>query len=253
MVILRIAAKEIRSSFVTPLVYIICAGFLVVSGFFFFSLLQQFNAVLAQASMMRNISPNLNEWVIIPYYQTLEVILLFLIPILTMRSLAEEKKNGTFELLMTSPISVAQLVWGKLLGTAVIVVLMLLTSFTYSLLLIIFSDPEVLPVLIGFLGVVLFAIAFTFLGVAVSAFTSSQVISGVVSLILLLLFYVVDAPATKLPTVIGEFLRYLAPTSHTVGFLKGVLSSIDVIYFLSLMLVGAFIANRALDAQRWRQ
>ena len=110
--ILRIAAKEIKINFVTPLAYIICAGFMVVSGFFFLSLLQQFNTVVSQAAMIRKISPNLNEWVIVPYYQTLEIVLIFLIPILTMRSLAEEKKTGTFELLLTSPISMGQLVWG---------------------------------------------------------------------------------------------------------------------------------------------
>ena len=250
--ILRIAAKEIKINFVTPLAYIICAGFMVVSGFFFFSLLQQFNTVVSQAAMIRKISPNLNEWVIVPYYQTLEIVLIFLIPILTMRSLAEEKKTGTFELLLTSPISMGQLVWGKLLGAAAIVVLMLLTSFIFCLLLITFSDPEVAPILVGFLGVVLFAIAFTFLGVAISSFTSSQAIAGVVSLVVLLLFYVIDAPAGKLPSTLGQFLQYLAPTGHSLNFFKGILSSKDIIYFLSLMFVGVFVANRSLDAQRWR-
>ena len=250
--VIDIAKKEIRSSFVTPLAYIVIAGFMLVGGFFFFSLLQQFNSILAQAAMMKQITPNLNEWVVMPYFQTLEIILLFLIPVLTMRSIAEERKNGTFEMLITSPISVAQIVWGKFLGLAFVIVVMLLMSFFFCLILIKFADPEVYPIFVGFLGIILFALALSSLGIGISSFTQSQTVAGVVSLVLLLIFFVIDAPAAKLGGPIASFLQYLAPSGHTQNFLKGVIQSEDVIYFLSLMFVGMFVSTRALEAHRWR-
>ena len=250
--VINIAKKEIKSSFVTPLAYIVIAGFMLVGGFFFFSLLQQFNSILAQASMMPQLTPNLNEWVVAPYYQTLEIILLFLIPVLTMRTIAEERKNGTFEMLITSPISVSQIVWGKFLGLSVVILLMLAMSFFFCVILMTFADPEIYPIFVGFLGVVLFALAISALGVGISSFTQSQTVAGVVSLVLLLIFYVIDAPAAKLGGPVGSLLQYIAPTGHTQNFIKGVIQSEDIIYFLSVTFVGIFVSSRALEAHRWR-
>ena len=101
--ILTIAGREMRSSFYTPLAYILISGFLLLSGFFFFSFLQQFNVVLARTQMIPDSSPNLNEWIVIPYYNTLQIVLIFLIPLLTMRSIAEERKTGTFRIASNLP------------------------------------------------------------------------------------------------------------------------------------------------------
>ncbi len=249
---LTIASREIRSSFVTPLAYAVFAGFLVLSAFFFFSLLQQFNTLVMQSAMLRDVNTSLNEWVITPYYQTLEIVLIFLIPVLTMRVVAEEKRSGTFELLATSPISVAELVLGKFLGVAFVTTVMLLLSFLFPLVLINFADPETLPVFVGFLGVLLFSLAYVAIGVAVSSCTKSQTVAGVISLVTLLVLYIVDAPADKIGGTTATVLKYLAPSSHTEMFTKGVLAGADIVYFLSLIVAGLFVANRVLDAQRWR-
>ncbi|MFN8390364.1 MAG: ABC transporter permease subunit [Bdellovibrionota bacterium] len=250
--ILAIAARDIRSSFVTPIAYVVFAGFLLLSGFFFFTLLQQFNPMSEQAAMMRDMTPNLNEWVVGPYFQTMEVVLIFLVPLLTMRSIAEEKHNGTFEMLMTSPVSVGQIVLGKAFAVGFVSFVMLLLSFVFPAVLIAFADPEVPPILIGFLGLLLFTWAFAAIGLAVSAFTRSQTVAGVVSLVVLLIFYVIDAPTSQLGPEAGSFFKYLAPTSHIEMMLKGVLQGSDLVYFASVILFGLFVANRALDAQRWR-
>jgi ABC-2 type transport system permease protein len=249
---LAIAGKELKIGFTTPLAYVVMSGFLLLSGFFFFTLLQQFQLVLERAMQLPNENPSLNEWVVVPYYQTLEIILIFLIPILTMRSLSEERQRGTFELLATSPVSASQIVLGKYFGTASMLFIMLLLSFTYPAVLILFSDPEVMPILVGFLGLTLFALGFVALGVAISAFSKNQTIAGFVTLVVLLVFYVVDAPADRLDSVSASILNYLTPSSHTEGMLKGVLTGVDVVYFLSLISLGLFVANRALDAERWR-
>lgn len=247
-----IAAREIRSGFVTPLAYAAAAGFLLISAFFFFSLLQQYNTVVQQAAMMPDMNPSLNEWVVTPFFQTLEIVLVFLIPILTMRSFSEEKRSGTFELLATSAISVTQLVWGKVLGVLVLVFLILLLAFVYPLSLMYYASPEVPPILIGFLGLLLFSCAYTAIGVAASACTSNQTIAGVVSLVLSLVLYVIDAPAAKLGGSAAQVLSYLSPASHTQLLSKGVIAGSDIVYFASLMLFAMFVANRVLEAQRWR-
>ncbi|MCB0323571.1 MAG: ABC transporter permease subunit [Bdellovibrionales bacterium] len=250
--VLVLAGKEVRSAFVTPLAYIVCAGFLLLSGFFFFTLLQGFNSHLSQAALLRDDCPNLNQWVVLPFLHALELTLLFLVPILTMRSVAEEKQQGTFELLVTSPITPLQIVLGKFLGVVSVAAVMLLFAFVFPLVLIVFSDPEIWPIFSGFLALALYTSAFLALGLAVSACTRSQTIAGVVTLVLLLVFYIIHAPAPKLGGRLAEVLNYLSPSNHVDLLFRGVITGVDIVYFLSVMLFGLFLAVRALEAQDWR-
>ncbi len=249
---LAIASREVRASFVTPLAYVVFSGFMLLSGFLFFVLLQQFNISLEQTAMVQDTRPSLNQWVIVPYYQTLEILLVFLVPILTMRALAEERRTGTFELLLTTPLQPAEIVLGKWIGVSLLISLMLSLAFVFPLVLVFVADPETLPVLIGFLGLVLFGAALGALGVAVSAAAPSQAIAGVSTLVLLLLFYIVDAPADRLPETVASVLHYIGPSAHTRLLLKGLVQGTDLVYFASVTLVGLFFGNRVLDAIRWR-
>jgi ABC-2 type transport system permease protein len=250
--IFSIAGRDIKASFVTPVAYVVFTGYLLLSGFFFFTLLQQFNPMSEQAAMLRDITPNLNEWVVSPFYQTMEIVLIFLVPLLTMRAVAEEKHSGTFELLATSPVTVNEIVLGKALAIGFVSFVMLLLSFVFPAVLIFYADPEVPPVFIGFLGLLLFTWSFAALGLAVSSCTRSQTVAGIVSLVLLLIFYVIDAPASQLGPRAGAMMKYLAPTTHVEMMLKGVLQGSDLVYFASVIIFGLFVANRVLDAQRWR-
>ncbi len=240
------------STFVTPIAYVVIAGFLILSGFFFFSAVAEYNGYLFQTAAMPENAPNLNEFVVYPFYRTLEVILIFLIPVLTMRSFAEEKAHGTFELLVTSPLKVGEIVWGKFLGLGVVIIVMLLLSFIYPLVLMLVMDPEVMPLFIGLLGMILFALSFLSIGIACSAFTKSQTIAAVMGIILLLLFYVVDAPAGKVNETVARVLSYLAPATHSDFLLKGVIAGSDLVYFVSVIFVGLFATSRILEAERWR-
>jgi len=114
--VLTIASRELKAGFRTPLAWVVCSGFLLLSGFFFYGRVQWFNATLQQSALLREKVPTLNEHVIAPYFQTIEIILIFLIPVLTMRAIAEERRSGTFEMMITSPVSVLELVLGKFLG-----------------------------------------------------------------------------------------------------------------------------------------
>lgn len=250
--VLVIARRDIGSAFVTPVAYVVLTGFMLLSGFFFFTLLQNFNAELTQSTLMKGPTPNLNEWVVYPFFQTLQIVLIFLVPILTMRSIAEEKRAGTFELLSTSPVSAGEIVLGKFIALAVVSGVMLMLSFIFPAVLVFYADPETAPVLVACLGMLLFTFSFVSIGLAVSATTKSQTVAGVVGLVLLLIFYVIDAPAQQLGGTVAQVFRYLSPSLHADLLLKGVLQSSDLVYFLSVIFTGIFVANRVLDAQRWR-
>ena len=142
--------------------------------------------------------PNLNQTVIEGVYHTMVVILVFLVPLLTMRTIAEEKKKGTFELLITSPVTVSQIVLGKFLSIAIVLIIMLSVNLIFPALLMKYGNPEVLPIVSGFLGLVLCSLGFASIGMAVSSFTENQVVAGVVSMVTLLLLYVIQAPAESL-------------------------------------------------------
>lgn len=250
--ILTIALREFQSSYRTPLAWMVTGGFLLLSGFFFFGRLQWFNGALNQAAMLRESVPTLNEQVVAPYFQTIELILVFLIPILAMRAIAEERKSGTFELLITSPLSVFDLVIGKFLGLSLVLFFMLAVSFVFPLSLLFFASLEFAPVLIGILGLFVFALSFLAISLAVSSVAKSMTVAALVGVIVSLILYAINLPASGLSGNLTELLNYLSPPMHSMEFYRGVISSSDVIYFFSLIALGLFAAQRALDAGRWR-
>lgn len=254
--VVAICKRELLSFFVSPVAYFVITGFALLVGFFFFNYLAFFARMYEMSQMMAfrggGQLPNLNQTVVEGLFQTMVVILVFLVPLLTMRIVAEEKRRGTFELLITSPVSVREIVLGKFLSLAVVLVAMLLISAIFPALLIVYGAPEVPPILSGFLGVVLCALGFASIGMAVSSFTENQIVAGVSSMVVLLLLYVIQAPAESLGGTAAEVLRYLSPIDQVGQFLKGVISLRSVAYFFSLILVGLFVSHRALEAHRWR-
>ena len=254
--IITIARREILSFFVSPIAYFVITGFILLGGYFFFNLLGIYNLVLARYKM----TPygqmpdymNLNEYVIEQFYYTLLVILVFLVPMLTMRTIAEEKKRGTFELLVTSPVKVAEIVWGKFIGVAVVLTVMLLAVFCFPLFLWTFGDPEVKPIISGFFAVLACALGFASIGMAVSSFTENQVVAAVSSMVVLLLLYVIHSPAESLGGAAQSVLEYLSPVLQARDMIHGVVALHGIVYFGSLIWLGLFLSQRALDAQRWR-
>jgi ABC-2 type transport system permease protein len=255
--IFTIAKRELLSFFVSPLAYFIITGFLVLAGYFFSVLLLiflQYSQQIAAQPFAQGPTPNLNEWVVERLYGTLLVILVFLVPVLTMRTIAEEKKRGTFELLLTSPVSVSELVWGKFLGIGVVIAVMIGSVFSFPILLLIFSQPkpEFMPMLAGLVGVFVCGLAFASISMAISSFSESQVVAGVTSMVVLLLLYVIHSPAQSVGGVAGSVLEYISPVLQVKDFIKGVISLKSCIYFISLIGLGIFLSQRVLEAERWR-
>src|SRR5579863_2191797 len=144
---LTIAGKELVSYFVQPVAYVVITVFLLLGGWFFFALLERFNMVLQMYVAMQNVQMlqrvNLNQLVIEPMLHNLAIVLVILVPAITMRTFAEEKRTGTYEFLLTAPIRTGEIVAGKFLAAAAFMVIMVALAFIFPLILIMFGNPEI--------------------------------------------------------------------------------------------------------------
>jgi ABC-2 type transport system permease protein len=169
-----------------------------------------------------------------------------------MRSFAEERKQGTDELLLTAPVTPGQLVAGKYLGQIAITGVLVLAAAFYVAVLLHYGDPEKGPIATGLIGLALVVAALTAIGFAVSTVTKSQVVAAVSSFVLFLLLFVVDWPASSTEGIAQKALKALSLPAHFEGFAKGNIASVDVAYFISLAALGLFAARAAIASQRFR-
>lgn len=254
--ILAIAAKDIRSQFVSPIAYVVLTGYMLLAGWFFFNMLSRFSFLLQMYLSFRNPEAmerlNLNEFVVAPLLHNLAVILVILIPVITMRTFAEEKRSGTYELLMTSPLTVTEIVLGKFLGAFVFVFIMVALTGVYPLILVMFGDPEAGIILSGYLGLLLLATSFVSVGLLTSSFTDNQIIAAVSCLVALLLLYVISWPAETAGETMGAVLKYLSLTEHFGELVKGIIDTRDLVYFGSVIALSLFLTQRSVESLRWR-
>jgi ABC-2 type transport system permease protein len=257
-VLWAIFRKELRSYFVSPVAYVVLGIFLVLSGYFFYSLVRQFGEAslfyFQQASMMRQAPPpmNLNEWVIRPFFLNTSVVILFLMPLLTMRLFAEEKKSGTIELLLTSPVTDLQVTVGKFLSAFALYAVLIGTTVLYMVVLEIFGQPDWGPIISGYVGLLLIGAAFVALGLLVSSLTENQIVAGTISLGLFLMLWVIQWASSFTGGVFGKVLEYLSVVSHFEDFGKGVMDTRDVVFYLSVVTAGLFLTLQSLESYRWR-
>jgi ABC-2 type transport system permease protein len=253
--ILAIAWRDIRAMFVSPIAYVVLTGFLLLAGWFFFNLLGQFNRMVTIYSGLEGYDTtwlNLNDAVIAPLLQNLAVVLLIVIPMLTMRSFAEERSSGTYELLFTSPVRVGEIVLGKFLAGLVMVTLMVGLTLLYAGILLFFGNPEIGLLGSGFLGLYLVAVSYVAVGNFTSALTSNQIIAAVSSLVILLLLFVISWPADGASESVKAALTYASVTEHLSTMIRGIIDTKDLVYFGSLIVVFLFLTHRAVESARWK-
>ncbi len=253
--ILAIASRDIRSVFVSPIAYVVLTGFLLLAGWFFFNLLGQFNRLAAQYAMLQGMDTtwlNLNDAVAGPLVQNMATVLLIVSPMITMRSFAEERASGTYELLFTSPVRVTEMVLGKFLAGAFLVTMMIGLTLLFPGVLVIYGNPELGIIASGYLGLYLTALAFVAVGNFTSALTSNQIISTISSLVILLLLYVINWPAEDAGETGKAILDYLSVTSHLRSMVQGVIDTRDLVYYASLTSVFLFLTHRAVESARWK-
>ena len=250
-----IIGKELRSYFVSPVAYVVLTGFLLLGGWFFFNLLSRFNLLLSlytrfQAGAAEQL--NLNDFVIAPLMNNLSIILVILIPMITMRTFAEEKKGGTYELLLTSPLRTTEIVLGKFLASFVFIGLLIGLTAIYPALLMVFGNPEVRVMATGYLGLLLMATSFVAVGLFTSSVTENQIIAAVSGLVVMLLLYIIGWPAQNAGDVLGPILTYLSITDHFAELVKGVIDTRALVYFASLIGLALFLTMRSVESLRWR-
>jgi gliding motility-associated transport system permease protein len=255
--VLAIMRRELKAYFVSPMAYVILMVFMFIVGLFFVNLVAAFSEYSMRASMnpMWADQINLHDFVIRNFYSTFGVIMLFVAPILSMRILAEEKRMGTAELLLTSPITTTQLVLGKYLGALCFGAFMLALTFQYPLyLLLMGAAPETGPLLAVYLGTLLMVGSFLAIGLFSSSLTSNQIIAAVVGFVICLFFWVVGflGDVGGEANVYSNLLKGLSIAEHYQDFLKGIVDTGAVIYYLTFIGLGLFLTGRVVDSGRWR-
>lgn len=249
-----ITKKELVSYFTSPIAYIVIAIFILLSGFFFYSLVWWFNTQAMQMSQNPYYfqQVNINQMVFAPLFHNLSIILLLMLPVVSMRLFSEEKKMGTEELLFTSPVSIIQIILGKYLAALVVLLAMLVLSAIPTIFTFIHGNPEPVPYLLGYLGLFLLGAAFLALGLFWSALTENQIVSAVLTFGTLLLFWVLSWAAYSARGLWQDVLNYLSFFEHFDGMTKGILDTSDLVYYLSFAFFGLFLTHSVIQFRRWR-
>jgi len=255
-----VAARELRSLFVSPVAYGVLSLFSVLAAVFFILNLAWFNEQLFYFQQMQAMEQlerlNLNEHLIGEFYGSMSVVLLFLIPGVTMGLFAAEKTNGTQELLMTSPLSIWDVVLGKLVGAGAFVLILAVIVGLYPALLFAYGDPELGPTLSGLLGVLLVGWTYVAVGTFASSLTKSQVIAFLITFVMMLVLMLLPAVsdlglAVGAPAV-GQALRTLSTAPHFEQLVKGVVDTGDLAYFAAAIATFAVLTKTAVESARWR-
>lgn len=251
---LAVLRKEIKTYFTSPIAYVVMAVFLMLAGFFFYSSISWFNLQSFQISRYPELMAqvNINQMVYTPLFSNIAMILIFLIPLLTMRLLAEEKRNRTEELLLTSPLSVWQIILGKYLASFFFLLALLLLTGILSIFTFAWGNPEPAPIATGYLGLVLLGAAFLAIGLFFSSLTENQIVAAFLTLSFLMLFWVLNWASYALSGAWRSLLNHASFMMHFANLATGVVDTADVFYYLSIVFLGLFLTHTVIRSQRWR-
>jgi len=258
--ILAIYRREMGSYFVSPIAYIVIGFFLFIAGYFFYNILSFFiqrqMMMAMQAQRMGGPTDmDVPGLALRNFMGIVSTIVLFMIPMLTMGVYAEERKRGTMEMLMTSPITEWQIVLGKFFAAFTLFAIMLVPTLIYQVVMGQYSDPGISWKVMwsGYLGVLLLGAVLVSLGSFISSLTESQIIAAVITFVVFLLLWVLDMGARGAGTALGEILQYFSILRHFDDFARGVIDTSSVVFYVSLTVLGLFLTLRSLDSMRWRR
>jgi ABC-2 type transport system permease protein len=253
-----IVEKEWRHYFGSPIAYVALMVWTLLFGIFFYFAFSLFlrQSMMAAQQMEFGGGPkmSLNEWLIRPVLHNMAVVALFIAPMLTMRLFAEEKRQGTIELLATAPVTDLQIVMGKFLAAVGLYALMIVSGLVNLALVWHYAStpPEWKPVLTGALALLLFGACFIALGVFVSTLTKNQIVAGILSFCLFLGVWTLGWADDPAAGPLMKAVAYLGVTTHMEDMVKGVVDLKDVVFYLSFIAFGLFLAQQSVESQRWR-
>lgn len=229
----HIFKKELKTYFVSPIAYIVISIFLLVTGWFFFSTFFVFN----QATM-RN------------FFSLLPIIFSFVVPAITMRLFAEEFNVGSYETLLTLPVTFTHVIVGKFMAAVVFIAAMLLPTLAYPVIISFLGDLDWGPVLGGYLGALLLGSAYAAIGILASSFNRNQIIAFIVGMAICFALTMLDKILFFLPRSILGVFSYLGASFHFGNIAKGVVDSRDLLYFVSVCFLGLFGTAMVLQAKK---
>ena len=232
-----ISRKELLSYLTSPMAYIVTAIFLALSGTFFSTYLA---------------GTNYTDTSIRGFLNAAQILILLFAAVLTMRLVAEEKKLGTWELLLTAPIRDAEIILGKFLGALGVLTGMLVLTLYYPILLMVFGDPDLGPIGTSYLGLLLLGSACLSIGIFASTLTSNQIVSAVVAGGILFALWFLGAVAGFAPGDLGEVLSYLSLAHHFPEFIRGIVDTKAIVYYLSVTALFLYLATGSIETGRWR-
>ncbi len=256
---LAIYTKEMRSYFVSPVAYVIAGVFLFLTGYLFRNILMQFNYYCLQFSQRQQFMQggmpnlNLNEMVVTQFFAVMDFIWLMVVPMLTMRLFSEEKKSGTIELLMTSPVSPTQVLLGKFFAALSLYTAIVALTLVYCLILEAYGDPDWGPIWSAYLGYLLLGGTFIGVGVLASSLTENQIVAVLLAFGALLLLWLIDWSASFAGPTAAKILSYMSIIQHLQDFQRGVIDTGDVVFYLSFTFFTLFLTTRVLESRRWRR
>lgn len=232
---LAVFRKEVRVFFLSPLAYVFLAAFLFLGGLFFYLGI----ALTGEASLRAMMS-------------NLAVVLLFCLPMVTMRQFAEETRAGTLELLLTSPVPLGALILGKWLATLALCTVLLALTGIYPAVLYVYGDPDTGALLTSYVGLFACCAAFAAAGLFASTLTRDQMVAGVGGILLLLPFWLAGMAMDLAPEWLVPVLERLSFVDHLRGFARGVVDTADVSWFVGFVGIFLFLTWRSLESRRWR-
>jgi len=252
--ILAIWQREMKSYFTSPIAYAVLIVFLFLAGLFFFgNLTEVVQYTMSMAQMGQGTQPiDVPAFVTQSLFRTMSVILLFLIPMLTMGLFSEEKKRGTIELLLTTPVGHFQAMIGKYMASLTFLLILLLSSGITISALFVYGQPDWKPILSGYLGLFLYGGALLALGLFISTLTESQVVSVVLTFGVSLVLWLINVFASSAVGLAKSVIEYLSVINHLDDFIKGVIDTSHVTYYVTFAFVGLFLAYRSLESMRWK-
>ncbi len=225
--------KEFRSYFVSPIAYIVISIFLIVTGWFFFS-----TFFLYKQAELRN------------FFSLLPITFSFVIPAITMRLFSEELNMGSYEILLTMPVSFLDIIIGKFLAASVMVALMLAPTLSYPIFITFIGDLDWGLVIGGYLGAILLGAAYSAIGIFSSSLSRNQIISFIIGMVICFFLTLIDKMLFFIPEGILPFFQYLGASYHFQNISKGIIDSRDILYFLSITFIALYGTNLIMQEKK---
>jgi ABC-2 type transport system permease protein len=252
--IMAVFKKEITVTFSSPIFYAATFIFMVVSGYFFYTNAMIYTIRSFQAGQNPFLAErlNLSDFVVKPFFGDMAIVLLLMLPLITMRAYAEEKKMGTIELLFTYPISDGAVLAGKFAASMFTLLTMLMGTLLPLILLETFAHLDWGLILSGYLGILLLGASFIALGLFTSSLTENQIIAAVLSFGAFLLFWIIGWAKSFAGPPLGSILEHISIVVHLDSFVRGLIDSRDLVFYLVFIFFWLFVTLRFLNTRFWR-